>query len=427
MMAPLKATDISFDDLLLLAYEEPYMFGIWAGFEDITLLHNEWIKDMIFGDEDRTLLAHRESYKTTCVSVALALSIVLFPNDNLIFTRKTDTDVQEIVHQVASLLLTDSIQTLSLGLYGVEIKLVKHSGTEINTNLKRSISGHPQLLGLGIKTSWTGKHAGKIFTDDIVNIEDRISRAERERIKLQYQELQNVRNREGRIFNTATKWHKNDAIEELMPNHQIFDCYSTGLLTQAQIQHKRKSMSPSFFAANYELKHIADEDSMFTSPTIDDGTNTERIFNGICHVDAAYGGADSTAFTIFKEAEKGGTIYGYGNLWDKHVDDVLPTIEKLRKHYRAGTLYLEDNADKGYLKQKVRRPAKGYHESMNKYIKISTYLRENWNRIVWIKETDTDYLNQILDYTENAEHDDAPDSAASLLRKAIVKKSNWMY
>ena len=61
---------------------------------------------------------------------------------------------------------------------------------------------------------------------------------------------------------------------------------------------------------------------------------------------------------------------------------------------------------------------KPYHESMNKYVKISTYLRESWKDIVFIKETDPEYINQILDYTENAEHDDAPDSIASLLRAA---------
>ena len=30
--------------------------------------------------------------------------------------------------------------------------------------------------------------------------------------------------------------------------------------------------------------------------------------------------------------------------------------------------------------------------------------------------TDQEYINQICDYTEDAEHDDAPDSAASCLR-----------
>ena len=57
-----------------------------------------------------------------------------------------------------------------------------------------------------------------------------------------------------------------------------------------------------------------------------------------------------------------------------------------------------------------------YAERANKFIKISSYLRKNWERIYWLDMTDPEYLNQIIDYTEKAEHDDAPDSAASLLR-----------
>lgn len=35
-----------------------------------------------------------------------------------------------------------------------------------------------------------------------------------------------------------------------------------------------------------------------------------------------------------------------------------------------------------------------------------------------------DYINQICDYTENAEHDDAPDSAASIVRLLWKQKTN---
>ena len=52
-------------------------------------------------------------------------------------------------------------------------------------------------------------------------------------------------------------------------------------------------MSDSLFAANYELKHIADQDAMFHNPVF---TSEESLLhNGIGHVDAAYGGADATA------------------------------------------------------------------------------------------------------------------------------------
>ena len=62
-----------------------------------------------------------------------------------------------------------------------------------------------------------------------------------------------------------------------------------------------------------------------------------------------------------------------------------------------------------------------YSEKMNKFLKIATYLKKNWHRIWWLPDTDKDYINMILDYTEFAEHDDAPDSAASLVRYLIEK------
>ena len=49
-------------------------------------------------------------------------------------------------------------------------------------------------------------------------------------------------------------------------------------------------------------------------------------------------------------------------------------------------------------------------------MKITTYLKGEWAKVVFVKGTDQEYINQICDYTEDAEHDDAPDSAASVIR-----------
>ena len=43
--------------------------------------------------------------------------------------------------------------------------------------------------------------------------------------------------------------------------------------------------------------------------------------------------------------------------------------------------------------------------------------------IVFVEGTDQEYINQILDYNENAEHDDAPDSLASIVRKLWSRKN----
>jgi hypothetical protein len=105
--------------------------------------------------------------------------------------------------------------------------------------------------------------------------------------------------------------------------------------------------------------------------------------------------------------------------FNKHIDLVLPEILRWCDKLRVGLIICELNSDKGYLVQEIRRQgyrAQGYSESMNKHQKISTYLYKWWERMVWLEGTSTEYLNDIMDYTEDAEHDDCADSAASLAR-----------
>ena len=228
-------------------------------------------------------------------------------------------------------------------------------------------------------------------------------------------ELQNIRNRGGRIINTGTPWHKEDAIS-LMPNIKRFDCYSTGLIVPEKLEELRKSMSPSLFAANYELRHIAAENALFdTPPTFT--PEAEKLRDGIAHVDAAYGGEDYTALTCAKR--DGDTLYLYGRLWRKHVDTLMEALQSETERLMCAPIYCETNGDKGYLARELRRrnmAVRAYPEKMNKYLKISTYLKKWWGNIVFLEGTDRDYIAQIMDYTEDAEHDDAPDSAACCCR-----------
>ena len=53
---------------------------------------------------------------------------------------------------------------------------------------------------------------------------------------------------------------------------------------------------------------------------------------------------------------------------------------------------------------------------MNKHLKITSYLKSEWRNVVFVKGTDAAYIDQVCDYNENAEHDDAPDSLASMIR-----------
>jgi hypothetical protein len=406
----------------------PEDFGKKVGFNDLTALHGDWMRKMLAGSDDMTILAHRGSYKTTCLSIVIACMLVLYPKKNIIFFRKSGNDVIEVVRQVRHIMEHDVMKYLSGCVYQAYGKLrpvwlVEDAAYKLTTSAYASPRGASQLLGIGTIGSITGKHADIVITDDIVNLKDRVSKAERDRIKTVYQELQNIKNREGRIINAGTPWHKEDAIS-LMPNVVKYDCYQTGLIGAEALQVIRGSMTPSLFAANYELVHIAASDMLFDAPKFT--KDEESIYDGIGHIDAAYGGADGTAFTAMRKRPDG-RFTGFGKLWHKHVDDCLTDILMLKERYHVGTTYCEDNADKGYLKKELRKrgdTVQGYHESTNKYVKIATYLKSVWQLIDWLPETDPEYLNEILDYTENAEHDDAPDSAASIMRKLYSRQTN---
>lgn len=397
-----------------LLYETPYLIGHWVGFRDLTPLHNKWLRSFLYREEDYTLLAHRGSYKTTTLSIFLALFVVMYPKKNLLFFRKTDTDVAEVISQTGKILETGVLRRISKTLYGVDLTVTRCTASVIDTNLNTTTKGQPQIMGLGLGASITGKHADIVVTDDIVNLADRESAAERKRTIARYMELENIKNPGGRFINTGTPWHKEDAISR-MPNVERFDCYSTGLLSGEDIEYLRSRMTPSLFAANYELKHIADGDAMFSAPQFTD--DVESIYDGIGHIDASYGGADSTAYTIVKDT--GENLVVYGRKFDKHVEECLPSIMRLHREYRAGTMFCETNADKGYLATSIESLGgypQTYHESMNKYIKISTYLKANWPRVRFLSGTDPEYIQQILDYTEFSAHDDCPDSLASAIR-----------
>lgn len=394
----------------------PAALGHALGYKDLREnLHGRWIRQMVMGDGDMTLQAHRGSYKTTCLCIAIALLMIRYPDRNIIFLRKTDNDITEVIGAVSKILSSDVMRDIYEALTGCQLAVAQANNAEVTLSTYSAPRGAAQLLGIGINGSLTGKHADIIITDDIINLKDRISRAERDHTKSIYMELQNVRNRGGRMINTGTPWHKDDAFS-LMPKPQKFDCYSTGLLTEAKIDELRQSMTPSLFAANYELRHIAAENALFsTAPVFT--PDAAFLHDGIAHIDAAYGGEDFTAFTCGKR--HGDKLYMYGRLWHKHVDTVIDACIAESKRLMCEPIHAEKNADKGYLIKEINeRGGHGrlYSEFENKYIKISTFLRKWWPNIVWLQGTDADYLAQIMDYTEDAEHDDAADGAACICR-----------
>ena len=401
---------------LSLLMRHPARVARLCGLDRLTdELHGAWLEEMICGREDFTLLAHRGSYKTSCLAFAMTAMLLVYPRRNIIFMRKTDEDVVEVIRQVKKLLQSDAMQRLAEMIYGVPVQVLKTDMFSVQLSCYQSVRGAAQLLGLGTGGSLTGKHADVVITDDIVNLQDRISPPERRRIRGIYQELRNIVNPDGHFLNTGTPWHPEDAIS-LMPNIRRCDCYHSGLLSEETLLRLRRAMTPSLFAANYELKHIAAEGALFGECPPEDG-DAAMLRDGVAHVDAAYGGEDFTALTCGKAV--GETLYLYGRLWRGHVDQALEEILGECERLMCGPIHVETNGDKGYLARELRSRGamvKPYAEGMNKHVKIATHLRKWWPNVMFVRGTDRAYIDQILDYTADAAHDDAPDSAACIAR-----------
>lgn len=399
----------------------PYVIAQDVGFKDVRRYpHNEWMHEIMTSKTDYTLLAHRGSYKSSVLSVCIALFMIVKPDSNIIFLRKADNDVSEMIRMVKKALESETLQRIAKVLYKKPIELKESTASAITTNLYMSASGASQLLGIGLKSSITGKHADLVITDDICNVLDRTSKAERDKTKLQYQELQNIRNRGGRIINLGTRWHSEDVFT-LMDNIHVYDCYATKLITSEQLQKIRDSMSPSLFACNYELKIIASEDVIFFNPRT--GADPSTVEQGIMHLDSAFYGEDYTAWGVMTKHD--GKYYLYGKMRRKNVEDCYSDIIADYDRFMCNKLYNESNADKGMVGRDLRKLGARvvlYPEKMNKHIKIVTFLKAIWNDLIFVEGTDKEYINQICDYNENAEHDDCPDNASSLAR--ILYKPN---
>lgn len=414
-------------DVLALLKAKPENYLYMMGFTRKSEAYHRWMLEMVFGKDDHAIQAFRGSGKTTCVSASLAMLMFLYPNLRIAFMRKTDSDVREVVAQVKRMLETPETKAITSMIWGHQIRLTKDSQNELSTNLTNDPRGSSQLTGMGINGSLTGKHYDVIFTDDIINLKDRTSRAEREHTKAVYMELQNIKNRGGRIFNTLTPWHVDDA-STLMPEAEKWDYRSMPeVFTEEDAEAIKPRMTPSLWAANYELRHIPSDDVIFTDPQR--GAPLEMVQQGECQVDAAYYGEDYTAFSAMNIHD--GKMYVYGRMWRKHVEDCMDAICADVGRLMLGRMYMENNADKGYSAKEFRKRGlhvAGYAEKMNKHVKIVTYLKTAWPDVVFCEGTDEEYINQICDYTEDAEHDDAADSLAALLmRSKLVKNMGQEY
>jgi hypothetical protein len=412
--------------LTRIKIEPATTLGKILGFNRMTPLHDVWIKDMWDSPGTHAMQAYRGSFKTSAVIITGIIRYILFhPDARIGLFRKTFTDSANVLGAISGAFEKPEVRQIFRICHGVEPKKIDDNAGRILFSFKKTITPEGNLQGYGMGSAVTGSHFDVIAFDDIVTVVDRVSEAEREKTKGYIDEvLTNIANPGALKIITGTPWHRNDAFEKIAGICEIkkYPIGKYNMLSQEEETEKRKSTTPFLWACNYDLEFIADTSLLFRNPvwgTFDRGTWRNAAVSA--HLDAAYGGADTCALTILSGDKITGFVYR-GNVHDWYYG-----IKGKYDEFHCRELLLEDNGDRGFLAAELRKMginAVTYHEHVNKELKIITHLYKAWPRLIWDEGTDPDYMNQCLDWRPgDRSHDDAPDSAASLIQRR-GKKDN---
>jgi hypothetical protein len=405
---------------LILIRDQPHILGHIAGKTKLTGLHSLWIKHMWDSYKHRALQAHRGSYKTTAMAIGAVRWMLFNPDDRIAVVRKTFTDAAEIVKMVSQIMEKPEIIELFKLAHGFPPKAKVKKYGQLQYNFKQTQTPEGNLTAHGLDGSLTGKHYDRIWTDDIITLKDRTSRAERERTREIMREIYtNIVDPGKPIMASGTPWHKDDGWKDIPCEILKYPLSACNLLSAEEIAIKRKTTTPFLFAVNYDLEFNHDEDSLFKNPNYKPWDFVDGEVYG--HLDAAYDGDHWCAFTLMSK-KASGRYQMKGFAYPGNVKDWVPELAKIYRQHRCVTIFNETNPDKGWTANLLRNHGcvvEEYWEDKNKHIKISTNLYPVWEDIDWAPDSDDEYMNQVLDYREGQEPDDAPDSGASLIFKAF--------
>lgn len=406
----------------------PHLIGHLVGKKKLTTMHSDWIHNLWNPRRHTANQAHRNAFKTTALTeVGAVRNFLLNPNDRVALVRETWSSANDSLKTIGLYMEQEPILELFRAFHGFYPEKTTDRDGRITWNFKGSITKEGSLDAYGIDTVPVGTHYDVILMDDIVSMRDRYSRAKREKTRLNMQEILTNILEPGKFARiVGTPWHKEDAWELLQQMGIIpekYDVFATGILTPAQIEEKKASMSSTMWAANYLLEHANSDDMLFADPVM--GRWEANSLRKVAHLDASYGGKDTTALTVISRREDG-RLQVWVRKWQTAAEKVKPQI--LGDLHRRGCreMWMEDNSDKGMLARVFESFSsertlyvQSYHEKQNKHKKIHDYLGHFWPQIVWAEDSDPEALMQVVDYIEDAEPDDVPDSVAALLREVF--------
>jgi len=444
---------MSWESALQEWVEEPYKLGHLLGFEKLSEIHGEWVKLFLNvpASGQTVLMAHRNSYKTTCGLVALTLLYMLYPNIRVLIVRKNLINAEKIVLAMQKIFNSDIFKIWSDNRHGIaNVETAVWSRSQLSLAFKKKLTAEPSLQATGVGGSITGAHFDYIWCDDIVTDADRYSPAERESTKNYVYELANIIEPFGSRMYTGTTWHQDDAFS-VLPEAIKYPVRSVKIngIDEAWIEEQKKNMPNSLWCANYELKHVFDGDTIGAFQKVDKFT-AEYL---VAFIDTSFSdssNSDKTALSIV-----GFSLTGYndskacpieftGMSWQKsvtHPDVVREMLLFLDRYKPIETCVESQLADstsifidrfrlaENQLGLNIKNHWTTFHQTKNKHERIMQNIDSNKTRIFVLSDTDAGYLNPIVNYSKKSSNDDEIDSLAGAINLWLTSDNlkNYIY
>lgn len=447
----MKALDFDWAAALDDWLAEPHKFGHILGFEKLTHEHDAWINYFLRVPQGgvEVLQAHRNSYKTTCGLVALVLLFLLYPELRVLVVRKNDTLAAKVAIALQKIFTTNGVVRAFLYVrFGIETaKTNEWSESKTVFAFKKRVTIEPSLTIAGIKGSITGAHFDYIWSDDIVAREDAESDAEREATKNFVHELINLIEPTGSRMFTGTPWHEEDAFSILkattgepikkypIRSIQIPD------IDEAWIEREQKSMPVWKWAANYELQHVADTETIGAIDFIPEFT--AKYF--VAFIDPSFSNkkhSDRCAVSIVGFAQRPGSketrIEFTGKQWEKSIShpdvrrELLLFLDKFKPIETCLESQLSDSTIQFIEPFKIAENLMGLavknnwswkHQTGDKHTRIETHVHGNKFRLVALESTDPVFMAFVTRYHKNARVKDPADSLAGSIELYQTSKS----
>lgn len=191
--------------------------------------------------------------------------------------------------------------------------------------------------------------------------------------------------------------------------------------TQEEVDDIRESVGDEFWYALYQQEPIDEVDRLFTDPHMAEPPDNLKKYG---FLDPAFGGGDYSALSVGGtdrgSSERPNIYITNGHIWKGQIHKTYNLVEKYFHRYNLNCLFIESNQAQAVLEYELKKRGlrvRSLPSIQNKHLRIVNYVRVNWDRLFFSRAVDSDYLKQIVTYSELANNDDGPDSLAGLIKQ----------